>query len=45
VRFAVARSGRPVAALPPDEGDRASVEAALARLAPQIPAAPADARG
>lgn len=45
VRFAVARSGRAVAALPPDEGDRASVEAALARLAPQIAPAPADARG
>ena len=45
VRFAIARSGRPVAALPADEADRASVEAALARLAPLAPQAPADARG
>ncbi len=45
VRFAVARSGRAIEALPADEADRVSVEAALARLAPRLAPTPADARG
>ncbi len=44
VRLAIAKSGRASPALPPDEGDRARVDAALARLSPEQ-RAPADARG
>lgn len=44
VRFAMARAGH-VGGPPPGDPDRARVEAALARLAPPVGSAPADAAG